>query len=470
MLIRNATVFGSAGTDVRWSRGRITECGRGLRARVGEEDIDAGGGWLLPGLHDHHTHLRATAALAESVRLDEPPVRNRAQLTERLRRADRKTAGQKWIRAVGYHEGCEEPLDRWALDRMVSGRAVRVQHRSGALWVLNSRACELLGVDDCTLPGVERDAAGRATGRLWRMDAWLADGLRSVPPDPAAVSAAAAACGITGFTDATPALRQADIDGFAGLVADRRIVQRMHCMAPPGTAEPSGPRFTVGPTKFLLDDTALPPLDDLAEQFRAAHSAGRSVAVHCVTRVQLVVTMAALDAAGVRPGDRIEHGAIIPAETVPWLRDRRIPVITQPHFPVERAEQYARDVPADEQHDLWRLRSLLDAGVTVAAGTDAPFGAADPWAVVRAAVDRRTESSGAEGIFSDAAVSEAVPLDAAVALFLGTAHCPARRRTLEPGRVADLTLLRTPPDEVLGTPTADLVAATVVDGEPVYRA
>lgn len=470
MLIRNATVFGSACTDVRWSRGRITECGRGLRAGVGEEDIDAGGGWLLPGLHDHHTHVRATAALAESVRLDEPPVRDRRELTERLRCADRKMAARKWIRAVGYHEGGEEPLDRWALDRMVSGRAVRVQHRSGALWILNSRACELLRVDDCALPGVERDAAGRATGRLWRMDAWLAGGLRSVPPDLAVVSAEAAARGITGFTDATPALRQTDIDGFAQFVADRRVVQRMHCMAPPGVSEPPEPRFTLGPTKFLLDDTALPPLDDLVEQFRAAHAAGRAVAVHCVTRVQLILTMAALDSAGVRRGDRIEHGAIIPVESISWLRDREIPVITQPHFPVERAEQYGRDVPADEQPDLWRLRSLLDAGVTVAAGTDAPFGAADPWAVVRAAVDRCVKPSGAEGVSSESAGTEAVSLDTAVALFFGTAHCPARPRTLEPGRVADLTLLRTPPNEVLGTPAADLVAATVIDGEPVYRA
>ncbi|MFJ1456411.1 amidohydrolase family protein [Nocardia sp. N2S4-5] len=457
MLIRNATVFGSACTDVRWSRGRITECGRGLRAEVGEEDIDARGGWLLPGLHDHHTHVRATAALAESVRLDEPPVRDPA---ERLRRADREAAAHTWIRAVGYHETSDEPLDRWALDRMVSGRAVRVQHRSGALWVLNSRACELLRVDECALPGVERDAAGRATGRLWRMDAWLAEGLRSAPPDPAGVSAAAAARGITGFTDATPALRQADIDGFAELVADRRIVQRMHCMAPPGLSGPPEPRFTLGPTKFLLDDTALPPLDDLTDQFRAAHAAGRSVAVHCVTRVQLIVTMAALDSAGVRRGDRIEHGAIIPAESMSWLRDHRLPVITQPHFPIERADQYARDVPADEQPDLWRLRSLLDARVAVAAGTDAPFGSADPWAVVRAAVERPAKPSGAES----------VSLHTAVALFLGEAHCPGRRRTIEPGGAADLTLLRTPPNDILGTPTTDLIAATIVDGRPVYRA
>ncbi|MBF6170001.1 amidohydrolase family protein [Nocardia blacklockiae] len=427
---------------------------------VGESDIDARGGWLLPGLHDHHTHLRATAALARSVRLDEPPVRDLTQLVERLRLADRDLPAGNWIRAVGYHEPPDRMLDRAALDKVSTDRAIRVQHRSGALWVLNSRACELLGVDACPLPGVERDATGRATGRLWRMDAWLAAKLDMVRPDPAAVSTCAAARGITGFTDATPGLAQNEVDRFARQVAERRILQRMHCMAPPEVADPATPRFTLGPTKFLLDDDSLPPLDEFTAAIRTAHEAGRSVAVHCVTRVQLFLTMAALEDAGLRQGDRIEHGAIIPADALPWLRKHGVPVITQPHFPIERAEQYAREVPADEHKDLWRLRSLLEAGITVAAGTDAPFGGADPWDVIRAAVQRPPNPT----------VAECVSLPEAIALFTAHAHCPARQRTIEPGAVADLTLLHTPPSEVIDTPTPELVAATVVDGEPVHLA
>ncbi|MBB5915430.1 putative amidohydrolase YtcJ [Nocardia transvalensis] len=455
MLIRNAVVFGRADTDVRWAGERITECGQRLRAKPGEDDIDARGGWLIPGLHDHHTHVRATAAVAESVRVGGPE-----DVADRLRQADRELPAGAWIRGVGYHDGPAGTLDRDTLDRMVPGRAVRVQHRSGALWILNSRACELLDVDDCSLPGVERAASGQATGRLWRMDAWLAGRAGGGAPDPARVSAEAAARGITGFTDATPDLTQADIDRFADLVADGRIVQRVHCMAPPDIADPGIARFTLGATKFLLDDTSLPPLDDFAEAVRTTHESGRSVAVHCVTRVQLILTMAALDAAGIRRGDRVEHGAIVPADSMPWLREHGIPVITQPHFPVERAEQYAREVPADERPDLWRLRSLLAAGVGVAAGTDAPFGDADPWAVIRAAVHRT----------ADPAAPECVSLPTAVALFAGEPQRPARRRTIAPGTLADLTLLRPPPDEVLDTPAPDLVAATIVGGTPVYVA
>ncbi|NED59412.1 amidohydrolase, partial [Streptomyces sp. SID10244] len=97
-------------------------------------------------------------------------------------------------------------LTRDVLDTTVTDRPVRVQHRSGALWMLNSAACRELGVDTCTLPGVERDAASNATGRLWRMDSWLGDRLGDTspasPPDLATMSRRAAARGVTGFTEA----------------------------------------------------------------------------------------------------------------------------------------------------------------------------------------------------------------------------------------------------------------------------
>ena len=61
MLIRGARIFGTEHTDVRWHGRSITHCGTGLRPLPGEDDIDADGGWLLPGLHDHHVHLRSLA-------------------------------------------------------------------------------------------------------------------------------------------------------------------------------------------------------------------------------------------------------------------------------------------------------------------------------------------------------------------------------------------------------------------------
>jgi predicted amidohydrolase YtcJ len=456
--------------DVRIAEGRIAECAPpGLPALPDEEEIDADGCALLPGLHDHHLHLRALAAAQSSAPVGPDRVRNAAELQVRLREHDAALPAGAWLRCVGYHESVAGPLDRWALDRLLPNpaRPVRVQHRTGALWVLNSAGLSALGLDGpAGQTGVERDADGRATGRLWRMDRWLAERLPGRPADLSAglarVSARAAAFGVTGFTDATPGAGETDVAGLAAAVTEQKIEQRLLCMAradvsgPPRTSLRE-PRFGLGPVKIMLDDHTMPYLDDLADQVRQAHAARRAVAVHCVTRVQLVLTLAALDAAGRRPGDRIEHGAVIPAEILSELRG--LTVVTQPHFVAERGAQYLADVDPEDRPDLWRLRTLIDQGIAVAAGSDAPFGGADPWAVIRAAARRP----------ADLGPDEAVDPAAAIRLFLGEPASPGVRRLVAPGYPADVILLRCPPAEAVRSLASDLVAATIVAGRVVSR-
>jgi predicted amidohydrolase YtcJ len=463
MLIRNARVWPPGArlavepaladlpvTDVRLAGGRVAECAPRLHPAPGEPDMDAAGGTLLPGLHDHHVHLRALSAARASVAAGPPDIRTAGDLAARLRAADADLPPGAWLRAVGYHESVAGSLDRQVLDRLLPHRPVRVQHRTGALWMVNSAAVARLDLDGCELSGVERDQAGRPTGRLWRMDRWVADRAPAAAGDLAAVSSRAAALGITGFTDATPDATAGDLAWLAGA----GVAQRLHCMAPAKANPP--PAITLGPVKILLDDATLPPFDDLADGMRAAHAAGRPVAVHCVTRVQLVLTLAALDAAGRLPGDRIEHAAVVPAESLPDLRG--LTVVTQPHFVAERGEQYAREVPPEDQPDLWRLRSLAAACVAVAGGTDAPFGGEDVWHVMRAAVRRPP-------LFR---LEEAVSPARALRLFLGEPAAPGRQRQVARGQPADLVLLRAGPMEVLDSLTPDLVAATFVGGKVIY--
>jgi cytosine/adenosine deaminase-related metal-dependent hydrolase len=55
-LFRRAEVAGRI-VDVRVAGGVISEVGPGLRPAPAETVMDARGGALLPGLHDHHIHL-----------------------------------------------------------------------------------------------------------------------------------------------------------------------------------------------------------------------------------------------------------------------------------------------------------------------------------------------------------------------------------------------------------------------------
>ncbi|GHD75415.1 amidohydrolase [Streptomyces mirabilis] len=418
MLITDVEVEGYGRVDVRLGGGRVVGIGR---PRAGRGDVDGRGGALLVGLHDHHVHLAALAAEAASVRVGPAEAGNRDGLVGALRSGP----PGEWVRAVGYHESVAGELDRWVLDDFAPDRPVRVQHRSGALWMWNSAALRAAGLDG---------GGDGGDGRFWREDERLRGFTPPVRLDLRGVGARAAAYGITGFTNADPHPGQG-LPELLSLLPQRLVVMGL------GDA----------PVKFLLDDATLPTPGELAASVAAVRP--RPVAVHCVTRVQLLVTLLALEEAGPVAGDRIEHGSVIPAETLPWLARLGVTVVTQPHFPEERGREYATDVDPDDQAHLYRCRSLAEAGIPLAAGTDAPYGSADPWAVMRAAVER---SSG-----------EAVDRRAALDLFAGEPQHPSRVRRLTVGSVADLCLLHVPLKEALDLMSADVVRATFVGGRRI---
>ena len=177
------------------------------------------------------------------------------------------------------------------------------------------------------------------------------------------------------------------------------------------------------------------------------------MAVHCVTAAQLVVTIAALRAAGSHPLDRIEHAAVVPDDTLADLADLAVTVVTQPNFIAERGDQYLAEVPAAEHAQLWRAGSLLKANVQVALSTDMPFGRGDPWAAMRAAVRRGTPS----GAVLNA--GERISAEEALTMFLGWPDRPSRLRAVEPGQPGDLCVLTQPPAVVLAELDAGMVAA-----------
>jgi predicted amidohydrolase YtcJ len=322
-----------------------------------------------------------------------------------------------------------------------------VQHRSGALWVLNGKALAALGEADH--PGVERGADGTPTGRVLRADDWLRGRLpAAAPPDLGALGRELAGLGLTALTDATPDLEPA---AAAALTA---VPQRLTLLGVPlGTAPPPG--AAVGPYKIVLADSGLPELDELVAGIRAAHAAGRSVAVHTVTRESLVLLLVALRDAGIRSGDRLEHAALVPEELVPDLRE--LAVVTQPGFLTDRGDLFRREVPATEHADLYRCRSLVAAGVPVALSSDAPYGPVDPWAVIAAATTRLTPDGEPLG--------PAESLTARAALDRYTAADPGGPpRRVVPGAPADLVLLHEPLDAALRTPSAEGVRAVWIGG------
>jgi predicted amidohydrolase YtcJ len=442
--------------DVRWRNGVVlsvrSTSDRSLGMDQADVLVDADGGALLPGLHDHHLHLMALAAARASVHVGPPEVLSEAAFALALRSACRKST-DGWVRAVGYHESVAGDIDAAALDRLVpegADVAVRVQHRSGQLWILNERAMVATDLNNVGDVGVERDAHGRLTGRVYGLDRLLAQRIPKSTPDLLGAAKEIASYGVTGITDLTPTEDVAELDlllahvGRGGFPLDVTITGGL------GLPTHGLMGLGIGPVKFLPDHR-IPDPDALADGFRRAHDVGRNVAVHCVSRAGLVVALWAWREVGARPGDRIEHGGVIPEELFDEIAALVLTVVTQPNFVSERGDAYLADVDTDDVDSLWRCGSLQTHRIAVAAGTDAPFGHPDPWRAMAAAVNRTTLSGAVLGS------SERISPKAALSLFLGGALSPAIPRQIVDGATTDLCLL----DRSLDRSLADLSSKAV---------
>jgi predicted amidohydrolase YtcJ len=441
----------------------VAGIGVGLAPRAGDRVIDAGGSTLLPGLHDHHIHMVALAASLDSLRCGPPDIQSADELASLLR-SHNAMAGAGWIRGIAYHPCVAGDIDRDWLDRYIPDRPARIQHRGGRLWVLNSRALQELAVPSVGNPAGVEVVNGRATGRLYEADQWLRARLGSQFPDLGKASNLLASYGVTGITDTTPANGAAEWRYFQQSQLGGQLHQSVRMMGSHQIQEcPETEQLQRGEFKVHLLESRLPDLDTLGADIAAAHCAGRSVAVHCVTLIELVFALSALETAGVRLGDRIEHASITPPDMLQTIRAMGLRVVTQPHFIAERGDQYLAEVENGDQPWLYRAAGFISAGIPLAGGSDAPFGSADPWRAMRAAVERKTPGGRVM------AAREALSPEQALSLFLSRPEAPGVNDAgLAIGARADLCLLHGTWQDVRNDLSSRHIRSTWRAGKLIY--
>ena len=415
-LLLDVAVDGAV-LDCRLRDGAVAELAPGLDPGDGEQVLHADGGALLPGLADHHLHLQAIAAARRSIDLGGQPVSTVAA-----------PPGDGVLRVIG----AGDEVTRRQLDGLFGDRPVRVQHRSGAVWTLNTAALHLVPT--------ELSDDERRTGQLWRSSGRLR--ALSPPVDRAAlaeVGAQLACYGVTHVTDATP-----DADPGV-LIVDQHVLSL--------AAEGGGPR------KIVLSDHLDLDYEGLVRDIRAVHGRGRAVAIHAVTAASLSMLLAAFAETGVVPGDRVEHAAVCDDAAAERLADLGLPVVTQPSLYARHGVAYRHDSEPHERDLLWRYGGLLRAGVRVAVSSDAPYGDLDPWQTVAAAATALADAERVDPATSLASMLTQ-PSDP-------TGAC----RSVHVGAPADLCLLAEPLPTALARVVAgdhNPVAATFIDGTARY--
>jgi len=423
-LLRDVRVGGTR-TDCRIRDGRVADLRPRLPAADGERIIIADGGELLPGLADHHIHLQALAAARRSLDLAGAALAD----------AVTDVPGDGWLRVIG----AGEELKRADLDAVWPGRPVRVQHRSGALWTLNSPAIGLLR------PGATGEEM--TTGQFWRSGARLRALLDlGEEADLAAVSAELARYGVTHVTDATP-----DADP-----ATLTVAQHVLSLAGAGT----------GPLKLVVADHDLPSVGGLVHAILAAHASGRGAALHVVSAPALALVLAAFGEAGGNGADRVEHAAVCDDDSARRLAGFGITVVTQPSILARHGGSYLRHSEPHERPLLWRNGGLSGLGVRVSVSSDAPYGDPCPWVTVRAAALRL-----AGDVPVGPECERADPSTTLCAMLADPASPAGPPRRVVTGARADLCLLGADLEATFQLAVrgrTELVRATFIDGTCVY--
>ncbi len=217
--------------------------------------------------------------------------------------------------------------------------------------------------------------------------------------------------------------------------------------------EPFADRDTTGTLRLTEKD---------AELAAAAVAAGRDVAIHAIGDLACTAVLDLMDDLAPQAGDRsrlrMEHVSVIRRDDVARLARLGIIASVQPPFMGSETGWVEERIGPERMRDTYAFRTLWDAGVTLAGGSDCPVESPDPWSGMALARDR-------------AGLNPAQALTASEAFTMYTAGGAAALGEPEPlavGSPADLVVVdRDPvevtPDELRRTE----VIATYVDGERV---
>ena len=464
--------------------------------------VDCGGGSVVPGFIDAHCHVMAYASSLLAVDCSPSAVSSVSDVRRALAERARSSPPGGWIRGAGYSEFDlkeRRHLTRWDLDEAVPDHPAKLNHRSGHACVLNSAALARVGISRDTPDPVggliERDwETGEPTGLLMEMDGYL-DGV--VPPlgerellqGVQMVNDRLVSRGVTTVVDATHSNSTERWDVFKRLKSEGTLAPRVTMMAGSDHLEGFLDRgvgfgsddddLRLGAVKIMLavtTGTLVPSRDELRDRVLRARRAGFQVAIHAVESEVVEAAAAALLSDG--PGragasgvmrDRIEHCSECAPALLERLADSGLVVVTQPGFLYHSGRRYLSEVAAHVQPWLYRIRSFYEAGLSPAAGSDAPVTDPVPLVGIYAAVTRRADSGETVGESQGITASQALrmwTLNGAYASFQ-----EADKGTIEAGKLADLVLLDEDVTRVGPERIPDIkVMMTVIGGRVIWEA
>jgi len=482
--------------------------------------IDAQGQLVLPGFNDSHVHFLSGGFQLSSVDLRD--ANSPEEFAHRIREFAEKLPAGRWITGGDWdHErwpGAQLPT-REMIDRFTPTTPVFVNRLDGHMALANSLTLRLAGVTRQTPdpPGglIVRDPkTGEPTGVL--KDAAMSYVWRVVPASSfeeklAAARAAtnhAASLGVTSVQDMSAG---SDVGVYQALLDRGELKNRIYAVAPLPRWErlaQTGVRahfgtemLRIGGLKGFADGslgstTALffEPYKDapntrglagdemfpegaMLERVRGAERAGLQVMIHAIGDRANDAILSIYEQVEKENGDRdrrfrIEHAQHLRSQEIARFCRDHIIASMQPYHAIDDGRWAENRIGKERAKTTYAFRSLLDAGATLAFGTDWTVAPLNPISSIYAAVTRRTlDGKNPHGWIPEQKISVE---DAVRAYTVGSAYAEFQENvkgTITPGKLADLVIIS---DDIFKIDPKEIekakVVMTIMDGRVVYEA
>jgi predicted amidohydrolase YtcJ len=480
--------------------------------------IDLQGKRVTPGFNDSHVHFLDGGMGLASVQLRD--ARTPEEFRDRIRDFAAKLPKGRWVLNGNWdHENWTPPAlpTRRLIDAVTPDNPVFINRLDGHMCLANSTALKLAGVTRETPdpPGgtIVRDADGEPTGVL--KDA-ATNYVYKVIPNPSeeliaeAIRAALAYASENGVTSVQDMSASPEVFGvYQKLLANGELTVRVYGLQPLsewGRLARAGVRAWFGNDKLkvgglkgfadgsLGSTTALffePYLDapktsglpsdemfpegKMLNNILSADRAGLQVAVHAIGDKANKTILDLFAEVGRRNGPRdrrlrIEHAQHLRPEEIKRFGAERVIASMQPYHAIDDGRWAENRIGPSRAKGTYAFRSLLDAGATLAFGSDWFVAPMEPLMGIYAAVTRRTlDGKRPQGWVPEQKITVA---EAVRAYTMGSAYASGDEKikgSIEVGKLADLVALsadifKIDPVEIEKTK----VVMTIFDGKVIY--
>lgn len=482
-------------------------------APAGCRRSDLGGATVLPGLIDSHLHLTWYGFFLNQVDLN--GTRSISELQQRVAAHAAQLGPGEWVTGGGWEQGLfaeKRYPTRYDLDAVVPDRPVVLDRVCYHAVVANSAALALAGITrDTPAPAdgeIRRDADGEPTGVLTEAACDIVK--RHIPaPSYAQTRAAflramarANAAGLTSvhtndqgvlevlqdiraggqlslrvYLDRTLSLAEVEANelrtgfgdewlriGAVKVFVDGSLGARTAALYEPYSDEPG--------TRGLL----MYAQEDLDALVLAAHRKGMQVAIHAIGDRAVDAAIDAIERAlRAQPrGDhrhRIIHLQVLNPQIIGRLQALGVIADIQPKFVTGEQAWAGARVGPERVRWAYPWKSLWDAGIVCAGGSDCPVEPLEPlWGIYAAATRATMDGTPREGWLPE----QRLTVEQSIALFTRNAAYVSfeenLKGTLAPGKLADLVVLGADPFAVDPLSIKDIpILMTMVGGRVVYR-